>query len=237
MKKILLCILILLILIVGAGYLILTSKIPALTNAALKQVDLGVRETPEEIYSFYDDIGYENNLKGNETKSGELVFEGGIELNHTFTQKEINSWICAWEQDWSNLPFQNSQIRINDDGTVEASSSISIPIAESFAKMIGYTQEDINKAKSYLKFIPDPLPLYAKGTAQITENTAKYNIQDFKIGGYTLPSSLNTPLSNLLEDITTRTRDLSDYTDVKTATITSEGVEFVGTVPASVSVR
>ena len=237
MKKVLLFLLILIFLIVGVVYLAIRSTIPTLTNATFKQVDLGVRETPDQIYSFYDDIGYVNNLKGNTPKSGELVFEGGIELDHTFTQKEINSWIAGWEKDWSDLPFRNSQIRINSDGTVEASSSISVFVAESFGKMLGYTQEDINKAKSYLPFIPDLLPLYAKGSATITQNSAVYDIQNFKVGGITLPSLLNAPLATLLEDITTRIRNLSDYTNVKEAIVTPEGVKFVGTVPASVSIK
>ncbi|PKN02684.1 hypothetical protein CVU76_01440 [Candidatus Dojkabacteria bacterium HGW-Dojkabacteria-1] len=237
MKKILLFVLIIILIVVGLGYLALSGKVPSLTNAALKQVELGVRETPDEIYSFYDDIGYVNNLKGETPKSGELVFEGGIELDHTFTQSEINSWIAGWEKDWSDLPFKNSQIRINGDGTVEASSSISIPVAESFAKMLGYTQEDINKAKTYLKYIPDPLPLYAKGRASITENNAIYDIESLKIGGYTVPNSLNNSLADLLENITAKTRELSSYTNVKEAIVTSEGVKFVGTVPASVDIK
>jgi len=237
MKNLLIILFLLILVLVGLGYFAINGKVPALTNVAFKQVDLGVRETPDEIYSLYDEIGYINNLKGDTPKSGTLIFEGGIELDRTFTQSEINSWIAGWEKDWGDLPFQNSQIRINSDGTVEASSSISIPVAESFAMMLGYSQEDINKAKSYLKFIPDSLPLYAKGKAAITENSASYDIQTFKIGGYTIPSSLNSPIANLLENITSRTRELSDYTNVKEAIVTSEGVKFVGTVPAIVSIK
>ena len=237
MKKIFLGITVLLVLLIGVGVLTFMGKIPALSGLIFKQVELDVQETPDSIYSYYDDIGYINNLKGDTPKSGELVFEGGIDIEHTFTQSEINSWIAAWESEWSDLPFSNSQIRINSDGTVEASSSISVATAESFAKMLGYTDEDIAKAKSYLKYIPDPLPLYAKGTASIVGNVVSIDIQDFKVAGFTLPSSISSAMGDVLEDVTQRTRTLSNDTSVEEAVVTPDGVRFKGTVPASVDVR
>lgn len=237
MRKIFLIITILLVLLIGVGVLTFMGKIPALSSLIFKQVELDVAQTPDEIYSYYDEIGYVNNLKGETPKSGELVFEGGIDIEHTFTQNEINSWIAAWESEWSDLPFSNSQIKINSDGTVEASSSISVATAESFAKMLGYTDEDISKAKSYLEYIPDPLPLYAKGTASIVGNVVSIDVQDFKVAGFTLPSTISSAMGGVLEDITQRTRTLSDDTNVQEAVVTSDGVRFKGTVPASVSVR
>ena len=237
MRKIFLIITILVVLLVGVGVLTFMGKIPALSSLIFKQVELDVAQTPDEIYSYYDEIGYVNNLKGETPKSGELVFEGGIDIEHTFTQNEINSWIAAWESEWSDLPFSNSQIKINSDGTVEASSSISVATAESFAKMLGYTDKDISKAKSYLEYIPDPLPLYAKGTASIVGNVVSIDVQDFKVAGFTLPSTISSAMGGVLEDITQRTRTLSDDTNVQEAVVTSDGVRFKGTVPASVSVR
>ncbi len=237
MRKIFLIITILVVVLVGVGVLTFMGKIPALSSLIFKQVELDVAQTPDEIYSYYDEIGYVNNLKGETPKSGELVFEGGIDIEHTFTQNEINSWIAAWESEWSDLPFSNSQIKINSDGTVEASSSISVATAESFAKMLGYTDKDISKAKSYLEYIPDPLPLYAKGTASIVGNVVSIDVQDFKVAGFTLPSTISSAMGGVLEDITQRTRTLSDDTNVQEAVVTSDGVRFKGTVPASVSVR
>ena len=236
MKKLIFSVLILAILL-GVGYLTFKGRMPVLSEMIYKQVELDVKETPDEMYNYYDEIGYVNNLKGDEPKSGELVFEGGIEIEHTFTQSEINSWIAAWEGEWADLPFKNSQIRINSDGTVEASSLITVSTAESFAKTLGYTDEEISKAKNYIKFMPELLPLYAKGTAAITENNTMVEIQDFKIAGYTVPSTLYSGLSSILESLTERTRKLSDYTDVASAIVTSEGVSFKGTVPASVNVK
>ncbi len=237
MRKIFLIITILVVVLVGVGVLTFMGKIPALSSLIFKQVELDVAQTPDEIYSYYDEIGYVNNLKGETPKSGELVFEGGIDIEHTFTQNEINSWIAAWESEWSDLPFSNSQIKINSDGTVEASSSISVATTESFAKMLGYTDKDISKAKSYLEYIPDPLPLYAKGTASIVGNVVSIDVQDFKVAGFTLPSTISSAMGGVLEDITQRTRTLSDDTNVQEAVVTSDGVRFKGTVPASVSVR
>lgn len=75
MKKFLFILLILFILL-GIGYLTLRGKMPILSDIVLKQVDLGIEESPDIIYGFYDEIQFEDNLKGDTQKSGELVFEG-----------------------------------------------------------------------------------------------------------------------------------------------------------------
>ncbi len=238
MKKFLIILSIFLVLaLIVVGLMTVVGKMPGLSSMVYEQVDLGVQESPDIIYDYYEEIGYVNNLKGGEPKRGELVFDGGIDVEHTFTQQEINSWIAAWESEWEGLPFQNSQIRINPDGSVEATSMISVSNAESFAKSLGYTDEDINKAKSYVKVIPDPLPVYAKGTASIESNNVTIDVQSFKVGGYTLPSNISSAIGSVLESVITSARQLNAETDVERAVVTADGVDFKGTVPASVDVR
>lgn len=236
MKKLLIIILSL-ISILGIFYLVIKGKIPIISNIVLKQVDLGVNESSDIIYSYYDQIGFINNLNTDTKQTGELVFEGGIELEHTFTQKEINSWFRAWEESWAGIPFQNLQVRLNPEGAVEASSLISIKEAESIGKTLGYTDEQISKAKTYLKYIPDPLPLYAKGSVSITQDDVSINIQNFKVVNVNVPESLANSMGKIVEDVIERARNLSDSTTIKRAVVTPQGVEFVGTVPASVSIK
>ncbi len=236
MKKFLISLLVILVL-VGAAYLTLKGKMPVLSNLVYKQIDLGIEnETADEIYSFYDEIGYADTLR-EEPKSGTLVFEGGIDIEHTFTQSEINSWITAWEGEWTDLPFSNPQIKINKDGSVEASSMITISSAEDFAKELGYTDAEISKAENYLGYLPEQLPLYANGTAEIINNVATIDLQNFKLSRYTIPSSIYSDISSVLEDFIQKTINLSDSTNISSAMVTPEGVEFVGTVPASITVE
>jgi hypothetical protein len=226
-----------LFLLLGVGYLTLKGKIPLLSDKILSQKDLGINESPDEIYAFYDEIGYVDGLKGEEPKSGELLFEGTIDIEHTFTQSEINSWLSAWEQGWADIPFRNLQIKLNSDNTVEASALISVKKAESIGKMLGYSDEEIEKAKEYLGYIPDPLPLYATGTASISNNVPDLNVRDFKVVGISLPQGLIQPVTNVLSDIMERGTNMSGaQTDIQSAEVTEAGVEFVGTVPAKVSI-
>jgi len=120
---------------------------------------------------------------------------------------------------------------------VEASSLISLKEAESIGRTLGYSQEDIDKAKDFLKYIPDPLPLYAKGTASIKDNQVNLDIQNFKVVGYSLPEGMNSTVEGVIEDVISRAKNLSTETDIKSAEVTSEGVKFLGTVPASVSIK
>lgn len=239
MKKLIIAfvIFILLLLLCSCGTVFAIRKIPSITGPFLKQVDLGVEETPEKIYGFYEEIGYENNLKGEEPKTGKLVFEGTLLMEHTFTQQEINSWIAAWEGEWAGLPVRNSQIRINKDGTVEASTTVSLDSVEAFAKSLGYSDTDISNAKSYLKVVPQTLPVYAKGKASIVNNTVDYDIQDIKIGQFPLPSNMYSPVESALEHITTQIKNLSQDTNIEKAVVTPDGVDYKGTVPAKVDIE
>jgi hypothetical protein len=228
----------LLIIVVGIGYLSIRGKVPFISNKVFSQVDLGIDETPDEIYSYYDEIGYVDGLQGEQPKSGELVFEGTIDINHTFTQSEINSWLSAWEESWADVPFQNMQIKLNPDGTVEASALISVEKAETIGRMLGYTNEEIEEAKKYLGYVPDPLPLYATGRASITNNTVNLNVDDFKVSRLPLPGALINPVTNVISDIVARGTTIGGaQTYIREANVTAEGVEVLGKVPASVSIK
>lgn len=237
MKKILLIIFLVIVLAVTGIYLVLKNNVFSLNIPGMEQIDLGIDESPDIIYAYYEEIGFQNNLEGDTPRSGTLVFEGGIDIEHTFTQKEINSWFSAWENSWTGIPFKNLQIKLNTDGTVEASSLITLKEAEALGRTLGYSQEDIEKAKGYIRYIPDPLPLYATGTASITENDVSIDIDNMKIGNISVPSNISSAIGYVIEDSIEKARTLSDYTNVKEAIVTSEGVRFKGTVPASVNVR
>lgn len=237
MKKILIVLIAIILILPVVGYLSFKGKVPFISDKMLKQVDLGIDENPDIIYSFYDEIGFVDNLKGDSIKSGELVFEGGIDLEHTFTQSEINSWFSAWEQSWTGIPFKNLQVKLNPDGTVEASSLISIKEAESIGKTLGYTDQQIEQAKNYLGYIPDPLPLYAKGKASILEDDVMISMDRFKVANFDVPSSISSPVAALIEDVIEKARFLSDQTTIKSAILTPQGVEFTGRVPASVRIK
>lgn len=237
MKKILLIIFLVIVLAVAGIYLVLKNNVFSLNIPGMEQIDLGIDESPDIIYAYYEEIGFQNNLEGDTPRSGTLVFEGGIDIEHTFTQKEINSWFSAWENSWTGIPFKNLQIKLNTDGTVEASSLITLKEAEALGRTLGYSQEDIEKAKGYIRYIPDPLPLYATGTASITENDVSIDIDNMKIGNISVPSNISSAIGYVIEDSIEKARTLSDYTNVKEAIVTSEGVRFKGTVPASVNVR
>lgn len=237
MKRVLLFFLLLIAVLVGVGYLTLKGKIPVLSNIIFKQVDLGIDESPDTIYSFYDEIGFIDNLKGESAKSGELVFEGSISLEHTFTQQELNSGISAWEESWTGTPFKNMQIKINSDGSIQVSALILTKQAEDIAKTLGYTDEQIGKAKDYLKLVPEYLPIYAQGSLSITNNIVDIDTKSFNIAGVNLPAPLAEEVGSALADVVDKTRRLSDTAYAESAVFTSEGLEFKGTIPASVRIK
>ena len=236
MKKVLI-ILIAVVAVLGGGYFLLKDRVPTLSQLIFKQIDLGTSESSDMIYEYLDEIGFVSELKGDEPKSGDLEFTGEIRIEKVFTEQEMNSFASSWK-DWAGSPFTDVQVKIYEDGTAEASASISIQGAENIAKTLGYTDEEISEAKKYLKYVPDPLPMYATGTAYIENNVIEMDLSNMKIAGVNLPGDLPNQVGNVIEDMGEKAIEtMAPQTVIESAKVTEEGIDVQGTFPSAVGIK
>lgn len=240
MKKSLIIILIvlgILLLCCAVSALTIMGKMPGLSSMLWKQKDLGVDTDPKYIEELYQEIGYIDNLRDKEQVEGEPVLTGSIALDRTFSQNEINSWANKWDSQWANAPFKNPQIKIHDDGAVEASAMISIEDAQKFAKQIGYSQEDIDKAMEYAKYLPSEIPVYARGTASVTNNEIQLNLDSAEAAMYELPSDITDGIEEVIQNVFKKAIANSGELDIQKAEIKNGKVAFLGTVPGEVDIK
>lgn len=233
MKKFLIGLLVLVVLIVGGlSYL---GVVPFISPLITKPKDLGIKADPALVTAF--DAKYEmvNNLPdGIVPDDREPIYSGNKELDITITSEEITSIIDYWQKQYNRTPIREVQVRINEDGTGEVSGILETATAVMMAKQLNYSDEDIEKGKSYVKYVAGDLPFYLKGTASITNNKVSLNPSEITIGRVTLPSSLVSPVSGAVADVIERRIGQIGDSDIKEMSLQSAAVHFIGTVPNTI---
>jgi hypothetical protein len=83
------------------------------------------------------------------------------------------------------MPFSNVQIRINEDGTAEASFDLNIDTTVNEAKKLGYTDQQIDEGKKYLGILGDSVYIYAKLSVEVRTRSIvtpyAFRIQNFNV--------------------------------------------------------
>jgi len=209
MKKILITLLVLaLLFFVGFKFL-------------MKQKDLGITADKALVASFESKYGVKN-------ESGKINLDVNLDSN------DITSIFSVWEERDRNFPLSNVQIKFNPDGTGEASGILKVDTAISLAKSLGYSDADIDKAKSYIKYVKGDLPFYVKGSGGMSDNVLSIDPSVFKIANVTVPESITNLASVAVEDMVKKRIDQIGGADIKEANFQSGSLHLVGTVPDTI---
>lgn len=130
------------------------------------------------------------------------------------------------------------QVRINDDGTIEASGKLDTDYI--FNQMLDgtYTREDAKKALPMLGLIPDTVNVYFKASGEVGNNQVYgLEISSAKVMGVPIPQSLIGPnlsfITDTLDSYAARASSKSGaYVDQ--VTIDDGQLYFKGSLPASI---
>lgn len=187
------CFVVILILVAGgalaAGYF---GLIPGLSKilGTSKSRDLGIRYANIDRVKLFDSLGTKviptNQVTGTGSEMG-LLLEGSKPAKFSLTSEETTAVVNSR---WKYFPLSDLQIKIGQDGVVEASAILRADRIISFAKSLNFSEKDINTAIQGLKVPISNTPIYAKGTLVIEEGKSKVNFQNIEIGRASLPSSI-----------------------------------------------
>lgn len=219
MKKLLLFLLILLL--IPVGVLTYLGLVPSLSPYVTKPIDLGIKTDKSLVSAF-------------ESKYGEQNPTGKVKLDVNLTSEEITSIFAVWEDRDVYFPLKNVQVRFNADGTGEASGYLKIGTAISLAKNLGYSDQDIEKGKEYIKYVSGDLPFYVKGKGGMTSNQLSINPSTFRIGRVTVPDSITSPAAKAVGDMIQRRIKQIGGADIQSANFKSGSFHLLGTVPATI---
>ena len=213
----------------------LAGKAPGLSSIFWKQKDLGVTADTQLIKDFYTEIGFENNIS--EGSNGTPTYSGEIYVSEALSTEEANAWVNLWAEQWTDMPFENPQLVIHENGSMEGSAMLSVSKAIEFAKQLGYSDEEIEKAKSSVSIINDQIPVYVMADGEIIDNQISLNLTKLEVAGFNAPENIRSGFEDILADIFPKVQSMAPSLDIEKLQPTSEGITFVGTIPQEVTLE
>lgn len=146
-----------------------------------------------------------------------------------FSQEEFTSKVS--NRQWRDNPFGDVQVKFNQDGSVEASGILKLPVATRFFSAMGISSADVEATAKKFKVPMANVPFYFKGTGVAKNNQITPNLTALEIGRVPVPKSIisqyQQPAANLATDLLGRVQGFS----IEEASITDGKLHFKGTLP------
>ncbi len=181
------------------GYL---GFVPFLSEVLAKQRDLGVVIDSAYFENTAKELGASRSFSSSAT--GTPNFLGTVEIEKSFTGSEASSIIAGWEEVYEYTrytPFENVQIKVHEDGTLEMSAMLDVQKGINIAKEIGYTNSQIDEGLKYAKFLSNKVAFYAKGRGEVVNNQVSFEGEILELGRVKIPSNILTTVENGLEEV------------------------------------
>lgn len=163
--------------------------------------DLGIKYTEADRATAYANNGIESAaITSDQDNPSGIKYEGQKEIKTSFSSAEISALNNSVT--WVNYPVSNIQIKINSDGTGEASGIVDIKKVLSWVSFTSSTAEIEKAMKDY--HIGWNAPFYLKGKASVIDNRVILTPQTIEIGKITIPQNIISenmaPIENFVED-------------------------------------
>jgi hypothetical protein len=161
---------------------------------------------------------------------------GSASVNATFTDRELTGLMSTWESNWKYQPTSGTQVKVNNDGTVEAAGILRMDRLYGYASATGVPKELVDTCLDNLKLGSANLPFYVKFTGSMANGKVSGDVQQLEIGRLPVPANLiadnKSTIVALVEE-----RVKSYGVSVKSAGFSNGALKFDGTVPESVALE
>lgn len=222
------------IVIVGSAALALGFIFPGL----LWPKSLGVNYTQKDYKSMMSKLNYIKDAvpTGDSREEYNYVYGEVVPIEVEFTSEEITAFINENRPDY--YAVKNVQVRINSDGSIEATGSANVDYF--LNEILGgkYSREQIKKEIPAIGLLPNNVNLYLSVGGNITDNKSNLNINSVAVQGITIPSNyvksneaLNT-VTEGLDNVISKYNTNSGATFEKLA-VQDQKIVFKGKVPKS----
>lgn len=193
--------------------------------------DLGVKYTQADYTKTHQEIGTEVvPVSATTTIKDSLQFSGKKESKVSLNSSEVTAYLNA--DKYVYAPLSNVQIKINPDGTGEASGILNI---KNFITYVSLTTPTADVQKAIEKFHINANPtFYAKGTLVVTNNQVNFNIFSLEIGRILVPQKYVGENIGALNDYATKKLNSIPNLQVRSLTLTDSKVNLDATVPEKV---
>jgi hypothetical protein len=218
--------------VAGAGVYFL---VPGL----MKPYDLGIKSTKDAYTRAMEKLGItkdESPTKG-AADDYKITYGAPHDVNAELTSEEVTAFLNENRPPY--YAIKNVQVRVNDDGSIEAIGTLTTSYV--FNNILGgqYTKKDAQSALPMLGLIPDTVNVYLKVSGSVMDNQAQdLDVQSVKVMGIPIPESLiRSSMSFINETFDSYLGRECDRVGahVDRVTIEKGKLNFKGTLPSSVN--
>lgn len=169
--------------------------------------NLGIKYTQEDLKSIYSKLNVKfEPLSKDVLKTGKtLIVAGSHPVDESFTSQELSAVIDNRYKQYVYFPFRNVQIKVNSDGSVEGSATITYNDAVNYLVALGVSYQDIVKAAAKFKVPKVSFPVYLKASGSILNNLGHIKIESANIANIPIPQNLvdqyGPSINDLVEDV------------------------------------
>lgn len=197
-------------------------------------IDLGVTHSEQDRLSGRAKTGWQVIELSADTPAEEsLGYSGQVAVDAVFTNAELTAWA---NDPWTYYPLSDAQIRVNDDGTLEASGRLHVDQLRRWTELMGVSEEHLGVMDEYLRWFAwsDP-PFYVKMSASVSNGRIlNPQVYEARLGKLTVPASyLRDNIERLVEYARWQTAHTPGFS-AETVELVPGGIRFTGTMPATV---
>jgi hypothetical protein len=193
-------IILILLVVVVLGYLGFVPVVSELMGST-KPKDLGVTYSSADLDRYVEKAGIKfEPLDAALGVKESLRFEGKKDLDVSFTSEEITAMVNS--DKWKYYPVSDVQIKINSDGTAEASGVLRKDRLMGYLEAQRIPTDQVNAIMDYIKDIPLNPIFYIKGTGKVVDNKVDMEIQKAEIGRLSIPQQFiddESPVEGFVE--------------------------------------
>jgi hypothetical protein len=224
-----------LVVVLGLGYL---GFIPGVSKilGSDRPKNLGITYTDADLKS----ITSKNHVQRIVLESApniksSFVLKGTQAIKNVFTDKEITARL-GQESDWSLNPFTDVQVKIGEDGVVEASGIVRVDRLKGYAQATGISLtgiEAISKGLDKYKIPKVSFPAYIKGNLSIENDRLNIDLSQLYLGKIPVPKALYSQAKGLFESFVYERLTSGGYGSlyVKSLSFSNGKMNFSGNIP------
>jgi hypothetical protein len=203
-----------------------------------KPVDLGIRSSREAYERAMSKLGIDKDTAPESGESDDYIISYG-ELRETeasLTSEELTSFFNENRPPY--YAVKNVQVRINEDGTIEASGNLDTSYV--FDRILNgqYSRDDAQSALPMLGLVPDTVNVYLKFSGSVVNNHVEgFDVDAVSVMGIPIPKELIVSnaafIVNTLDDFIAR-ENARVGTNIERVEIAGGKLSLDGALPASV---
>ncbi|MEL4106554.1 zinc ribbon domain-containing protein [Oscillospiraceae bacterium WX1] len=157
----------------------------------LRPNDLGIKSTRAAYESAMVKIGVTKDAAPTSGSANDykIIYGAPHDVSTALSSEELTSFFN--ENRPSYYAVKNVQVRVNPDGTIEASAKLDTSYVFNNMLFGQYTRQDAQKALPMVGLIPNDVNIYFKVNGSVVNNTVRgLDIADVKVMGIDIPQDL-----------------------------------------------